>query len=93
MDCEYLSATLTDAIGHSTIAATLATLTVGSLRNTRRAIASPRDQASAAGCCWSQATPTGSSPALLLGIGLADGAAELVNAGRPPPFLLRKGEQ
>lgn len=45
IDREYMYASLTDAVGHSNDAALLATLTVGSLRNTRRASASPADQA------------------------------------------------
>ena len=41
LEREYLYASITDAMGHATEAALLATLTVGSLRNSRRALASP----------------------------------------------------
>jgi hypothetical protein len=48
LDREFLYASLTDAMGHSTEAALLATLTVATLRNQRRALASPVQQAESA---------------------------------------------
>ena len=89
---EYLYASLTDAMGHSTVAALLATLAVGSLRNTRRAIASPAEQAVSANRALLEST-NGEQfvSGLLLRIRLADGVTEIVNAGHPPPFLLRSG--
>lgn len=92
VDREYLYASLTDAMGHSTTAAMLATLTVGSLRNTRRAISSPAEQASVANHVLLASTdPDQFVTGLLLRIRLADGLAEIVNAGHPAPFLLRQG--
>ncbi|HVF76044.1 MAG TPA: PP2C family protein-serine/threonine phosphatase [Acidimicrobiales bacterium] len=92
IDREYLYASLTDAMGHSTTAAMLATLTVGSLRNTRRSIASPAEQAGAANReLLESADADQFVTGLLLRIRLADGTAEIVNAGHPPPFLLRQG--
>jgi hypothetical protein len=46
-DREYLYLSITDAMGHDTVAALLATLTVGALRNRRRALGSPAEQADA----------------------------------------------
>lgn len=70
----------------------LATLTVGTLRNRRRALASPAEQADAASeVLRAQATPDEFVTGLLMRIRLADGAAELVDAGHPAPFLLRDG--
>jgi serine phosphatase RsbU (regulator of sigma subunit) len=92
VDREYLYVSLTDAMGHSTTAAVLATLTVGSLRNTRRAIASPAEQSSAANeVLLTSAGADQFVTGLLIRIRLADGTAEIVNAGHPPPFLLRDG--
>jgi serine phosphatase RsbU (regulator of sigma subunit) len=89
-DFAYLS--ITDAMGHDTAAALLATLTVSTLRNRRRAFATPREQADAANAvlhAYSAATQfvTG----LLIRVRLADGIAEVVNAGHPAPFLVRDG--
>ena len=93
VDREYLYASLTDAMGHSTAAAMLATLTVGSLRNTRRAIATPAEQAEAANRVLLDSSNADQFvTGLLLRIRLADGAVEMVNVGHPSPFLLRGGE-
>ena len=93
VDREYLYASLTDAMGHSTMAAMLATLTVGSLRNTRRASSSPAEQASAANRVLLESTDAEQFvTGLLLRIRLTDGTADMVNAGHPPPFLLRQGQ-
>ena len=92
VDREYLYMSITDAMGHSTVAALLATLTVGTLRNSRRRIASPAEQADAA----NEALLAGAAAdqfvtGQLVRVRLADGAAELVNAGHPAPYLLREG--
>lgn len=92
VDREHLYASLTDAMGHSTSAAMLATITVGSLRNTRRSIASPAEQASLANQVLLESSNADQFvTGLLLRIRLADGVADIVNAGHPPPFLLRAG--
>ena len=93
IDREFLYASITDAMGHSTEAALLATLTVGSFRNSRRALASPSEQADAA----NEALLTGTRAdqfvtGQLLRIHLDDGHVEFVNAGHPPPFLVRAGQ-
>jgi serine phosphatase RsbU (regulator of sigma subunit) len=92
IDREFLYASITDAMGHSTQAALLATLTVGSLRNSRRALASPAEQADiASNNLVSMAQEDQFVTGQLIRIRLADGTAELVNAGHPQPYRLRAG--
>lgn len=90
VDREYLYASITDAMGHSTEAALLATVAVGSLRNSRRALTSPAEQADFANANLStHARADQFVTGLLIRIRLADGVAELVNAGHPLPYLVR----
>jgi serine phosphatase RsbU (regulator of sigma subunit) len=92
IDREYLYASITDAMGHSTDAALLATVLVNCLRNRRRALASPAEQADAANAALlAQSNPEQFVTGQILRIRLRDGAAELVNAGHPRPYLLRDG--
>lgn len=92
VDREHLYASITDAMGHSTEAALLATVAVGSLRNSRRALASPAKQADIANTSLSTfARADQFVTGQLLRIRLDDGAAELVNAGHPHPYLVRDG--
>jgi serine phosphatase RsbU (regulator of sigma subunit) len=92
IDREFLYASVTDAMGHSSQAALLATLTVGSLRNSRRALASPAEQAgTASGALISVAREDQFVTGQLIRIRLADGSGEVVNAGHPLPYLLRAG--
>ena len=77
-------------MGHSTEAALLVTLTVATLRNQRRALASPVQQAEIAHATLrADARPDQFVTGLLLRIRLSDGQAEIVNAGHPLPYLLR----
>lgn len=93
VDREYLYASITDAMGHSTEAALLATFAVGSLRNTRRRLASPADQADAANAgLLAHARPDQFVTGQLVRIRLADARVEFVNAGHPPPYLVRDGK-
>lgn len=92
IDREYLYASVTDAMGHSTEAALLATIAVGSLRNSRRALASPAEQADAANANLSaHARADQFVTGQLIRIRLADGTADVVNAGHPHPYLVRDG--
>ena len=92
IDREYLYASITDAMGHSTEAALLATLTVGTLRNRRRALATPAQQADDANTGLLDGPRADQFvTGLILRIRLADGMAEIVNAGHPSPYLLRVG--
>jgi len=92
IDREHLYVSITDAVGHSTQAALLATLAVASLRNSRRALASLAEQAAAVNTALlANARDDQFVTGQLLRVRLADGSAELVNAGHPLPFLLRDG--
>jgi serine phosphatase RsbU (regulator of sigma subunit) len=93
VDREYLYASITDAMGHDTEAALLATLAVGSLRNTRRSIAEPAEQARTANLELLESSNLDQFvTGIVLRIRLTDGQLELVNAGHPQPYLLRAGE-
>jgi hypothetical protein len=92
VDREYLYASMTDAMGHGVAAALLATLVVGSLRNSRRGAATPGGQADAANeAMLHNAAIDQFVTGQLLRIRLADGYVEFVNAGHPSPYLLRDG--
>jgi len=86
IDRVFLYASITDAMGHSTEAALLATFTVGTLRNTRRALASPAEQARAVNTgLLAHAREDQFVTGQLIRIRLADGTADLVSAGHPRP--------
>lgn len=92
VDREYLYASVTDAMGHGVAAALLATLVVGSLRNSRRAAATPGEQADAANdAMLANAGADQFVTGQLLRIRLSDGAVDFVNAGHPSPYLIRDG--
>ena len=93
LDREYLYASVTDAMGHYLGAAWLATLTVGSLRNTRRSVASPGEQADTANAALlDSADPDQFVTGQIMRIRIADGTVDIVNAGHPVPYLLRAGK-
>lgn len=92
LDREYLYLSITDAMGHDIDAAMLATLTVATLRNRRRAVASPAEQADAANeALQVNAAANQFVTGVLIRVRLADGTAHVVNAGHPAPFLVRDG--
>jgi len=92
LDREYLYTSVTDAMGHGIEAALLATVAVGSLRNSRRALVGPVDQARRANEALMAATRDDQFVTGIMGrLRLADGRLDVVNAGHPPPFLLRDG--
>jgi serine phosphatase RsbU (regulator of sigma subunit) len=81
---------LTDAMGHEEDAALLATLLVGSLRNSRRSGASLADQATRANAALLEHARTDQfATGQLLRVDLTTGTAALVNAGHPCPLRLR----
>ncbi|HVE93664.1 MAG TPA: PP2C family protein-serine/threonine phosphatase [Acidimicrobiales bacterium] len=93
LDREYLYASMTDAMGHGEEAALLATLVVGSLRNTRRNAATPAEQADAANAALLKSARADQFvTGQLLRIKLADGTIDFVNAGHPNPYILRNGK-
>lgn len=89
LERDLLHLSVTDAMGHGVSSALTATLCVGSLRNSRRAGASLREQAAAADTAMS-AHAEGSFVTGLLGrVDLRTGVLGLVNAGHVLPFLIR----
>ena len=79
-------------MGHGIEAALLATLTVSALRNRRRELASPAEQADAANqVLQSNATNDQFVTGLIMRIRLGDGHTDIVHAGHPLPFLVRDG--
>ena len=83
---------ITDAVGHEVDAALLATLLVGSLRNSRRRGSDLADQARAANdALAAHAQRSEFVTGQLLRIELLGGSATIVNAGHPWPLRLRDG--
>jgi hypothetical protein len=92
LDAGRLYLSMTDAMGHGVEAALLATLTVGSLRNSRRAGDDLTTMARTAGDALARHHHgLGYVTGLLLSVDLADGSVQLVNAGHPAPLLVRDG--
>jgi serine phosphatase RsbU (regulator of sigma subunit) len=92
LDEDTLHVSITDAMGHGVASAQLATLVVGSLRNSRRRGAGIVDQAKAANAALVEhARPDQFVSGQLLRIDLASGAGHLVNAGHLHPRLVRGG--
>lgn len=92
LDREYLYLSMTDAMGHSTKASLLATLVVGTLRNFRRAAAGPVEQAEAAAAeLRANVADDQFVTGLIARLHLVEGTVEIVNAGHPPPYLVREG--
>ena len=93
VDSTTLHLSITDAMGHGVPAAQLATLGVGSLRNSRRRGLSLIEQAQQASAHIAKhAAPDQFVTALLGRIDLRTGVLELVNAGHMNPLLVRDGE-
>lgn len=92
LDRDYLYVSITDAMGHGIEASLLATLTVGALRNRRRELASPGEQADTADqVLKDNAADDQFVSSIIARIRLSDGAVDIVNAGHPAPFLVRDG--
>jgi serine phosphatase RsbU (regulator of sigma subunit) len=89
---DLLHLSISDAMGHSVNSAQLATLAVGSLRNSRRSRVSVVDQARAANAAiCAHGNDEEFVSALLLRVDLITGEATAVNAGHPTPHLVRNG--
>ncbi|MFI5958861.1 PP2C family protein-serine/threonine phosphatase [Cryptosporangium sp. NPDC051539] len=90
---DVLHMSMTDAMGHGVDSALLATLGVGSLRNSRRRGMSLTDQAAAANQTLKENAPAGFGFAtgLIARLDLPTGLLHLVNAGHIPPLLVRGG--
>ncbi|GGP95892.1 PP2C family protein-serine/threonine phosphatase [Streptomyces roseolilacinus] len=90
LDQDTLHLSITDAMGHDTDSALLATLLLGALRGARRLgcdIAEQARRAHQALLDHDRGLATGQ----LLRISLDEGLVQLVNAGHPRPLLLRDG--
>jgi hypothetical protein len=90
LDRDTLHLSITDAMGHDTNSALLATLLVGALRRARRSgcdALKQADHAHQALLDHSRGLATGQ----LLCVELDTGVCELVNAGHPRPLRLRDG--
>ena len=91
-DSLYLS--ITDAMGHGVASALIATLCVGSLRNTRRQGASLLEQVAVANSALLGYTPPmgdmGFATGLVGRLDLRRAVLSLVNAGHTAPFLARE---
>jgi serine phosphatase RsbU (regulator of sigma subunit) len=89
---DTLHFSMTDAMGHEVNAALLATITVGSLRNARRAGAGLAEQAELANReLADNARDGGFVTGQVARIDLEAGTASIVNAGHPLPLRLRDG--
>lgn len=93
VSAQLLTVSITDAVGHGLRAAMLSSLTVSAMRNTRRSGASILDQVQTANRHLTEQFPhvefvTG----LILQLEVATGHGSVINAGHPPPLLLRGGE-
>lgn len=92
VDPDTLHLSITDAMGHGVPAAQLATLGVGSLRNSRRRGLALAQQAERASRHIAEHAAADQFVTALLGrITLQTGALELVNAGHMNPLLVRDG--
>ncbi|MFF1711483.1 PP2C family protein-serine/threonine phosphatase [Streptomyces sp. NPDC058268] len=91
LDRETLHLSITDAMGHDTDSALLATLVTGALRGARRTGCDALAQARSAHEAL-LAHGHGLATGQLLCIRLETGTCELVNAGHPWPLLLRDGD-
>nr|WP_311559900.1 SpoIIE family protein phosphatase [Pseudonocardia sp. DSM 45834]MDT0353386.1 SpoIIE family protein phosphatase [Pseudonocardia sp. DSM 45834] len=87
-----LTVSVSDAVGHGIRAALLASLAVTAMRNARRAHWPIEEQAAAANRHLVEQFPgTDFVTALILELDVDNGAATILNAGHPPPLLLRDG--
>lgn len=92
LDRDVLHLSITDAMGHGVQAAQLATLAVGSLRNSRRRGAGLLETAQTASRALAEhADDDQFVTGLVLRLALDTGRVELVNAGHVPPLLVRAG--
>jgi serine phosphatase RsbU (regulator of sigma subunit) len=87
-----LTVSVSDAVGHGIRAALLASLAVTAMRNARRAHCDMLEQAGAANRHLVEQFPGADFvTGLVLELDVDNGAAAILNAGHPPPLLVRDG--
>ncbi len=87
-----LTVSITDGVGRGVRAALLASLACTAMRNARRSRASIAEQADAANRHLAEQFPgPGFVTGLLMELEVDTGAGTIINAGHPPPLLLRDG--
>jgi stage II sporulation SpoE-like protein len=87
-----LTVSVSDAVGHGIRAALLASLAVTAMRNARRAHCAIVEQAGAANRYLVEQFPGADFvTGLILELDVDNGAATVLNAGHPPPLLVRDG--
>jgi serine phosphatase RsbU (regulator of sigma subunit) len=92
VSAHLLNVSITDAVGHGLRAAMLSSLTVSAIRNARRSGATILDQARTANRhLIEQFTHPEFVTGLLLQLEVPTGRGAIINAGHPPPLLLREG--
>lgn len=92
LDRDQLHVSITDAVGHDVHAALLATVLVGSLRNSRRRDMGLAEQAATANDALAAHSPVGDFvTGQLVRVDLAAAEMSIVNAGHPFPFRVRDG--
>jgi len=92
LDRNSLRVSMTDAMGHSVDSSLLATLVVGSLRNTRRRGSTLVEQAQGAhDALLAYSQPGGFVTGQLVRVDLVAQTARVLNAGHPRPYRLRQG--
>jgi serine phosphatase RsbU (regulator of sigma subunit) len=89
LERDLLHLSVTDAMGHGVSSALLATLCVGSLRNSRRMGASLIEQAARADAAMATNAQASFVTGLLGRVDLQGGVLGLVNAGHVQPLLVR----
>jgi serine phosphatase RsbU (regulator of sigma subunit) len=92
VSAQLLTVSITDAVGHGLRAAMLSSLTVSAMRNDRRSGSTILDQAQTANRhLTEQFAHAEFVTGLILQLEVATGNGSLINAGHPPPLLLREG--
>lgn len=92
LERDTLHLSMTDAMGHALNASLLATVLVGALRHARRRGATLVEQAGTANAALFDYAGIGRFvTGQLVRVDMASGIARIVNAGHPPPVLIRGG--
>ena len=89
---DELDITIYDAVGHGLRSALLSALTIASLRHGRRSGLGLSERLSAADQALESVFPGDFVTAQLAAVSVSTGEVEWVNAGHPPPMLIRRGE-